>query len=231
MREYYRHARVVDRAVRQAIEAATEQPGTLLGRFHEWRSRLSTSEFTVSRDRVLLRTPQPPRGSERCSSSSRGTNCAWRRIPSTACAGFAPQGRLGGLEAPAVAAACRRLACGPCRKPGSGGGASGVAQHRVPGGARFLPSLHGGRTHAGGHRGARSVTDGRFAESVRRRSRIRRWCASRCCCTISAKAPGAIIRESPAHRARGAGAAGGSGSGPRHRRVPDRSAIWIFPAS
>jgi [protein-PII] uridylyltransferase len=59
MREYYRNARVVDRAVRQAIEAATEKPGTLLGRFHEWRSRLSTSEFTVSRDRVLLRTRPP----------------------------------------------------------------------------------------------------------------------------------------------------------------------------
>ncbi len=60
MRDYYRHARQVDRAVRQAIEASTEKPGTLLGRFHEWRSRLSTSDFTVSRDRVLLRAPQPP---------------------------------------------------------------------------------------------------------------------------------------------------------------------------
>ncbi len=60
MREYYRHARVVDRALRQAIEAAMEKPGSLLGRFHEWRARLSTSEFTVSRDRVLLRTPKPP---------------------------------------------------------------------------------------------------------------------------------------------------------------------------
>jgi [protein-PII] uridylyltransferase len=60
MRDYYRQARVVDQAVRQAIEAATEKAGTLLGRFHEWRSRLSTSEFTVSRDRVLLRSPKPP---------------------------------------------------------------------------------------------------------------------------------------------------------------------------
>jgi [protein-PII] uridylyltransferase len=60
MREYYRHARVVDRAVRQAIEVVTERPGTLLGRFHEWRGRLSTSEFTVSREKVLLRAPQPP---------------------------------------------------------------------------------------------------------------------------------------------------------------------------
>jgi [protein-PII] uridylyltransferase len=51
---------VVDRAVRQAIETATEKSGSLLGRFHEWRARLSNSEFTVSRDRVLLRTAQPP---------------------------------------------------------------------------------------------------------------------------------------------------------------------------
>ncbi len=60
MREYYRHARTIDRAARQAIEACTEKPGTLLGRFHEWRSRLSTSEFTVARDKVILRAPHPP---------------------------------------------------------------------------------------------------------------------------------------------------------------------------
>ena len=60
MRDYYRHARVVDQAARQALEAASEKAGTLLGRFHEWRSRLSTSDFTVSRDRVLLRAHKPP---------------------------------------------------------------------------------------------------------------------------------------------------------------------------
>ena len=60
MRDYYRQARVVDQAVRQAIEVSTEKAGTLLGRFHEWRSRLSTSDFTVLRDRVLLRSHQPP---------------------------------------------------------------------------------------------------------------------------------------------------------------------------
>jgi [protein-PII] uridylyltransferase len=56
MRDYYRHARVVDRAARHAIELASEAPGSLLGRFHEWRSRLSTTEFSVVRDRVLLRS-------------------------------------------------------------------------------------------------------------------------------------------------------------------------------
>jgi [protein-PII] uridylyltransferase len=61
MRDYFRHARVVDRAVRQATEAATEKQGSLIGRFHEWRSRLSTTDFTVSRERVILRAPAPPR--------------------------------------------------------------------------------------------------------------------------------------------------------------------------
>jgi len=60
MRDYYRNVRRVDRAVRQAIESATDK-GALLGRFHEWRSRLSTSTFTVSRDRVLLRKGHAPR--------------------------------------------------------------------------------------------------------------------------------------------------------------------------
>jgi [protein-PII] uridylyltransferase len=61
MRQYYRHARVIDRAVRQAIETATEKKDSLLGRFHDWRSRLSTTEFTVSKERVLLRNPQLPK--------------------------------------------------------------------------------------------------------------------------------------------------------------------------
>ncbi len=56
MRDYFRHARVVDRAIRRSLEVALAKEETLLGRFHEWRSRLSTSDFTVSRDRVLLRS-------------------------------------------------------------------------------------------------------------------------------------------------------------------------------
>jgi [protein-PII] uridylyltransferase len=56
MREYYRHARLVDRAAQYAIERSAQQPGSLIGRFHDWRSRLSTSEFSVVRDQVLLRS-------------------------------------------------------------------------------------------------------------------------------------------------------------------------------
>jgi len=57
MRGYYRNARSVDRAVERAIEGADARDRTLLGRFYEWRSGLSTPEFTVSHDRVLLRAP------------------------------------------------------------------------------------------------------------------------------------------------------------------------------
>lgn len=56
MRDYYRHARLVDRAAHYAIERSSEQPGSLLGRFHDWRSRLSNTEFSVVRDQVLLRS-------------------------------------------------------------------------------------------------------------------------------------------------------------------------------
>ncbi len=57
MREYFLHARAVERELERSLESAAPDPGTLLGRFHNWRSRLSTAEFTVSRDRVLLRDP------------------------------------------------------------------------------------------------------------------------------------------------------------------------------
>lgn len=64
MRDYFRHSRVVDRAARHAMEATVERSGELLRRFHEWRSRLSTLDFTVSRDRVFLRGHKPPTGLE-----------------------------------------------------------------------------------------------------------------------------------------------------------------------
>lgn len=62
MRDYFRHARTVDRTARHSMEASMERSGELLRRFHEWRSRLSTLDFTVSRDRVFLRGHKPPSG-------------------------------------------------------------------------------------------------------------------------------------------------------------------------
>ena len=62
MRDYFRHARLVTRTVRHSMEMSAERSGDLLRRFHDWRSRLSTSDFTVSRDRILLRGSHPPVG-------------------------------------------------------------------------------------------------------------------------------------------------------------------------
>jgi [protein-PII] uridylyltransferase len=58
MRDHYRHARAVFRAAQNAVAAASEPGPGMLRSFLDWRSRLSNSEFTVSNDRVFLRTPQ-----------------------------------------------------------------------------------------------------------------------------------------------------------------------------
>ncbi len=57
MREYYRNARQIARAVHQALEATENKNSNLMGQFRDWRGRLSNTDFTVSRGQVLLRTP------------------------------------------------------------------------------------------------------------------------------------------------------------------------------
>ncbi|HWZ32551.1 MAG TPA: ACT domain-containing protein [Bryobacteraceae bacterium] len=57
MRDYLRHARAVDQAARRSMESAKPREGNLVERFHDWRSRISNTEFTVLRDRVWLRSP------------------------------------------------------------------------------------------------------------------------------------------------------------------------------
>ena len=57
MRLYYRHARRVFHAALKALEFAELKASPLVRQFRDWRGRLSTSEFTVSHERVLLRNP------------------------------------------------------------------------------------------------------------------------------------------------------------------------------
>jgi [protein-PII] uridylyltransferase len=57
MRRYYRGARTIHRAALRAIEESTGKSSSMLQSFRDWRSRLSNSEFTVSRDQILLKTP------------------------------------------------------------------------------------------------------------------------------------------------------------------------------
>ncbi|HZS56576.1 MAG TPA: hypothetical protein VFA65_19370, partial [Bryobacteraceae bacterium] len=55
MRLYFQSARSIYQKTSLTLEAVESSDPTLLRQFREWRGRLSTSEFTVSRERVFLR--------------------------------------------------------------------------------------------------------------------------------------------------------------------------------
>ena len=57
MRQYFEHARLVFREARRAMDDCERSESSLVGNLRDWRARLSTSEFTVSRDRLFLRSP------------------------------------------------------------------------------------------------------------------------------------------------------------------------------
>ncbi len=56
MRDYFRHARAIHREAAVLMELSRPVSG-MARPFLDWRSRLSTSEFTALRERVLLRNP------------------------------------------------------------------------------------------------------------------------------------------------------------------------------
>ena len=57
MREYFRHAWAIFNEARWSLGSIDKTENGLVGNFRDWRSRLSNSEFTVSRERVFLRSP------------------------------------------------------------------------------------------------------------------------------------------------------------------------------
>src|ERR1700722_20324234 len=57
MREYFRNARVIDSEARRTLDSTEKSESSLIHQFRDWRSRLSNSDFTVSRERLFLRTP------------------------------------------------------------------------------------------------------------------------------------------------------------------------------
>ncbi len=63
MRLYYRNARQVYQAALHAMEFAETKDPSLARQFRDWRGRLSSSEFTVSHERVFLRNPASTLGS------------------------------------------------------------------------------------------------------------------------------------------------------------------------
>jgi [protein-PII] uridylyltransferase len=57
MREYFRNARVIFKEARRALDLSERSESSLATQFQDWRSRLSNSEFTVSGERIYLRSP------------------------------------------------------------------------------------------------------------------------------------------------------------------------------
>jgi [protein-PII] uridylyltransferase len=57
MREYFRNARVIYSEARRALDVTEKSANSLATQFRDWRSRLSNSEFTVSNERIYLRSP------------------------------------------------------------------------------------------------------------------------------------------------------------------------------
>jgi [protein-PII] uridylyltransferase len=57
MRDYFQRSWVIFNAARRALDSLEKTQSSLAGNFRDWRSRLSNSEFTVSREQVLLRNP------------------------------------------------------------------------------------------------------------------------------------------------------------------------------
>ena len=57
MREYFRNARVIYSEARRALDWNERAETSLVTHFRDWQSRLSNSEFTVSNDRIYLRSP------------------------------------------------------------------------------------------------------------------------------------------------------------------------------
>ena len=179
MREYFRHARAVDRAALRALEAAEGQHSGAAFRRSATGARASPTPSSASRATASTsarRSGWRPIRTWCCalSSSWRGTACGFRRGRAAhrghACRAWP--------NVPRVAPACGRRCgassrCPRCRRRCSamhetgalGAMFPGVRRDRLPGDPRLLPSLHGGRAHAG--RRAESggaARDGAFAE-------------------------------------------------------------------
>ena len=57
MREYFRNVRAIFTESQRALDWAERSATSLVVQFRDWRSRLSNADFTVSNERVLLRSP------------------------------------------------------------------------------------------------------------------------------------------------------------------------------
>lgn len=105
MRMYYRHARAVFQSGVRALEFVDARQSSLVRQFRDWRGRLSTSDLTVSQNRILIRNPAATLGS---SESVLGLFrfSARHAIPLS----WDAQRRIRGANAEIAAAFCKRPA-------------------------------------------------------------------------------------------------------------------------
>jgi [protein-PII] uridylyltransferase len=57
MREYFQNARSIFGEARRALDLSEKSESSLIVQFRDWRSRLSNRDFTISNERIYLRTP------------------------------------------------------------------------------------------------------------------------------------------------------------------------------
>ncbi len=57
MRHYFRHARAIQRLTENLVRETVPQRSSLFGAYQEWRSRVSSPDFSVIRGRVFFRNP------------------------------------------------------------------------------------------------------------------------------------------------------------------------------
>ena len=57
MRAYFRHARSIDRLTAHLLDGAAPSRSSLYGLFQDWRSRLSSADFSLARGRIVPRRP------------------------------------------------------------------------------------------------------------------------------------------------------------------------------
>ena len=218
--------------MRSAIETATAQAGHAAGPI----SRVALAAFDlgihgVARPRVAARA-QPAARILACSNSWRGTSLRLAAGYGRPAGGVHAQGATGRIG----------NGCSRCRTPSLGLRAmqeSGALAAALPEWRhieclvvrdfyhRYTVDEHTLVAIAS----LESITDGAFRGTDGRDSGSARWCASRCCCTISERAPGGITWRNRLRIAREVlDAAGAPGSGSRHHRISDRAVIWICPA-
>ncbi len=162
MREYFQHARSIDSEARRSLDSTEKGESSLLHHFRDWRTRLSNGDFTVSHERVYLRTP---------AQLEKDPGLALRLFEFVARHGiplaaeterrleenyelFARYAEKQQPLWPALRAilslphAAHGLARDALYQPHPGA-FSRMEKHRLPGGAGLLSSLHRGRTHPG----------------------------------------------------------------------------------